>query len=152
METPSKEEGSPSGATDLRSSPLVLVVDDDADICQFISEALTAEGYRTAVAPDGQSALESVADVQPDLILLDVQMPKLDGWHVLQQLRAQAGPHQPIVVMTGRYEGQERALGSGAQGYLAKPFDLDDLLECVDLHSKITMENNMTERIRGHDA
>jgi CheY-like chemotaxis protein len=130
---------------------LVLVVDDDPTVCQFISEALEAEGYNTAVASDGNSAFAALADFTPDLILLDVQMPGIDGWDVLRQLRAQAGPHQPIVVMTGRYEGQEQALSSGAQGYLAKPFNLSDLLDCVDLHSSIKMENDLRERLHGHD-
>jgi two-component system OmpR family response regulator len=126
---------------------VVLVVDDDDSLCQFIADALGPEGYTTVRAADGQAALSAVEVTAPDLILLDVQMPGIDGWEVLQQLRAKAGPHRPIVVMTGQYEGQERALGSGAQGYLAKPFDLDDLFECVDLHSSITMEGNPTERL-----
>ncbi len=126
---------------------VVLVVDDDAALCQFIADALEPEGYKTVRAGDGQAALTAVEVAAPDLILLDVHLPGTDGWDVLQQLRAKAGPHRSIVVMTGQYEGQEQALGSGAQGYLAKPFDLDDLLECVDLHSSITMEANLTERL-----
>jgi CheY-like chemotaxis protein len=134
-----------------RRQRTVLVVDDDAALRQFVSDALDAEGYRIVQASDGSSALAAVETAKPDLILLDVQMPGIDGWDVLRQLRAKAGPHQPIVVMTGQYTGQERALSTGAQGYLAKPFDLDDLLSCVDLHSGITMETNMTERMATHE-
>jgi CheY-like chemotaxis protein len=126
---------------------LILVVDDDPSVCQFICEALDTEGYATVTASDGTSAFAALADTIPDLILLDVHMPGIDGWDVLQQLRAKAGPHQPIVVMTGRYEGQERALSSGAQGYLAKPFDLSDLLDCVELHSSIEMGSDSGERL-----
>ena len=128
------------------SERVVLVVDDDAALCEFITDALKAEGYRAVCARDGRSALAAVETTIPDLILLDVRLPGIDGWDVLRQLRAKAGPQQPIVIMTGEYEGQDQALGSGAQGYLAKPFGLDDLLECVDLHSRITMDSNLGER------
>lgn len=134
--------GAPSG-----NQRLVLVVDDDAALGGFITHALEAEGYRCLRTSDGHSALAAVAETKPDLILLDVHMPGIDGWSVISALRARAGPHQPIVVMTGQYEGQERALASGAQGYLAKPFDLDDLIACVDLHSGLRMENNLSEQL-----
>ena len=137
----------PQTHTDKGAERVVLVVDDDAALCQFIADALEPEGYKTVRAADGHAALAAVEVSMPDLILLDVQMPGIDGWDVLGQLRAKAGPQRSIVVMTGQYEGQERALESGAQGYLAKPFDLDDLLECVDLHSSIKMENGLTERL-----
>ncbi len=127
----------------------VLVVDDDAGVRSFIADALAGEGYRVVEAPDGPAALRAVSVAAPDLILLDVQLPGIDGWDVLRQLRASAGPHQPIVVMTGQYSGQEKALGTGAQGYLAKPFELEDLIECVDLHAHLTIENNLSERMGG---
>jgi CheY-like chemotaxis protein len=141
----SRTEAPPGGRVERQR--VVLVVDDDAAVRGFIAEALGGEGYRVVEAADGQGALDAVEAAPPDLILLDVNMPGIDGWDVLQELRAKAGPHQPIVVMTGQYSGQERALGTGAQGYLAKPFDLDDLIECVDLHSHLTIESNLSERI-----
>jgi CheY-like chemotaxis protein len=146
---PSRTKAAPGGKPDRQR--IVLVVDDDAAIRGFIAEALGGEGYQVMEAADGQGALDAVEITTPDLILLDVQMPGIDGWDVLRHLRAKAGPHQPIVVMTGQYSGQERALGTGAQGYLAKPFDLDDLIECVDLHAHLTIENNLTERM-GHSG
>lgn len=142
----------PGRHTDKGAQRVVLVVDDDASLCRFIADALEPEGYKTVRAADGRTALTAVDVANPDLILLDVNMPGIDGWDVLSQLRAKAGPHRAIVVMTGQYEGQERALESGAQGYLAKPFDLDDLLESVDLHSRIKMENNLTERLGTSEA
>jgi two-component system, OmpR family, response regulator len=126
---------------------VILVVDDDPTLSQFVADALEPEGYRTVRVANGEAAIAAVEVAKPDLILLDVQMPGINGWDVLRQLRAQAGPHQPIVVMTGQYAGQEQALGSGAQGYLAKPFDLDDLIECVDLHSSIKIEGDLQERL-----
>jgi len=143
----SRERQPIPGGTDVPVRRVVLVVDDDPSVCQFICEALDAEGYDTVTASDGGSAFSALADTTPDLILLDVHMPGIDGWDVLRQLRTKAGPHQPIVVMTGRYEGQDRALSSGAQGYLAKPFDLSDLLDCVELHSSIKIENDLRERM-----
>lgn len=126
---------------------VVLVVDDDDALCEFIIDALGAEGYKTLRASDGRAALEAERSSAPDLILLDVNVPGGNGWEVLRQLRAQAGPQRAIVVMTGQYEGQDQALSSGAQGYLGKPFGLDDLLECVDLHSRIRIETDQTERL-----
>lgn len=141
---------------------LIVIVDDDPGICSFVSETLRDAGYQTVCANDGGTALAIVQQHQPDLILLDVQMPGLDGWDVLAQLRSAAGPKQPIVIMTGQYAGQERALGSGAQGYLAKPFTLDDLLASVDLHAGIRMAENVNDELltdsghgndrSGHDA
>jgi two-component system OmpR family response regulator len=146
LESDNKSQ-SPTGA-----QRVILIVDDDEALRVFVADVLEAEGYRTVGAADGREALAAVETANPDLILLDVHMPEIDGWDVMRQLRAKAGPHRPIVVMTGRYEGQEQALGSGAQGYLAKPFDLDDLIECVDLHSQIHMESNLTERLGTTDA
>jgi CheY-like chemotaxis protein len=131
---------------------VVLVVDDDPALRQFVADALDSEGFRTVRASNGEAALAAVEVSRPDLILLDVNMPGIDGWDVLRRLRAKAGPHQPIVVMTGQYAGQEQALSSGAQGYLAKPFDLDDLIECVDLHSSIKIEGNLDERLGTSEA
>ena len=122
------------------------MVDDDADICRFISTALAGAGYRAVCASSGDAALTAVETEKPDLVLLDVHMPGIDGWHVLDQLRARGGPQQAIVMMTGQYEGQDRALASGAQGYLAKPFDLDELLACVDLHPSLLIESDSDER------
>jgi len=129
----------------------VLVVDDDPAIRQFVTDALEESGYRVRAAADGDSALAAVENERPELILLDIRMPGIDGWDVLNQLRSAAGPHCPIVIMTGQYEGQDQALGSGAQGYLAKPFELDDLLECVELHVGLHISSNLTEELPAHD-
>lgn len=123
----------------------VLVVDDDASIRGFVSEALGEEGYEVVQAANGSQALELVAERAPDLILLDVRMPGVDGWQVLDELRSAAGPQTPVVVMTASFTGQDRALQSGAQGYLAKPFELGDLVECVDLHSRLRLSADLSE-------
>ena len=123
----------------------ILVVDDDASIRTFVEHALGDAGYDVALAANGEQALADVAAAAPHLILLDVRMPGVDGWQVLDALRSAAGDQTPVVVMTAEYTGQEQALASGAQGYLAKPFELDDLLDCVDLHSSLRLDMAMQE-------
>ena len=118
----------------------VLVVDDERDILSFVRDALTDEGYEVTVATSGEEALRAVAERRPDLIMLDVNLPGVDGWEVLSHLRAAAGEQTPVVVMTGGYLAQEQALASGAQGYLGKPFDLDDLISSVAAHAGLPME------------
>ena len=124
-----------------KRSRSVLVVDDDPLICWIITYALEEAGYHVICATDGGSALAVAASERLDLLLLDIMMPGIDGWAVLSQLRSDAGPQPPIVIMTAAYDEQDRSLASGAQGYLAKPFSLDDLLECVDLHAGLHVAN-----------
>jgi two-component system OmpR family response regulator len=77
---------------------------------------------------------------RPDLIMLDVNLPGVDGWGVLNELRAAAGEQTPVVVMTGGFLAQEQALASGAQGYLGKPFELDELINAVGAHVGLPMD------------
>jgi len=123
----------------------VLVVDDDLEIRRFIQAALADAGYVVQLAASGTEALAAVERSRTDLILLDVRMPGVDGWQVLDELRSAAGEHTPVVVMTASFTGQDKALRSGAQGYLAKPFELTDLLECVDLHSRLALDAGLRE-------
>jgi CheY-like chemotaxis protein len=123
----------------------ILIVDDDASIRAFILSALSDAGYDAAAVANGEEALAALAQMQPHLILLDVRMPGVDGWQVLDTLRSATGEQTPVVVMTAEYSGQEQALASGAQGYLAKPFELEDLLDCVDLHSSLRLDVALRE-------
>lgn len=125
----------------------VLVVDDDEAIRHAITEALTAEGYTVHSVAGGAEAIAIAQREQPGLILLDVNMPRVDGWEVLDELRATAGPQTPVVVMTAGYEAQDRALASGAQGYLAKPFELDDLFSAVDAHAGLRVQSGREEAV-----
>ncbi len=110
----------------------VLVVDDDRTILGTVQDALVSEGYTVHSAASGEEALAAVERQRPDLIMLDVNMPQVDGWEVLSRLRAAAGQQTPVVVMTAGYNAQDQALASGAQGYLGKPFDLLELLDLVE--------------------
>ena len=111
--------------------PLVLVVDDDPDILDAICDILDAEGYRVSRARHGQEALEQVDHELPDVILLDLMMPVMDGVAFSHALRKRpAGGDVPIVVISADGNPQ-RATAVGAVGYLAKPFDIDALLAQV---------------------
>jgi CheY-like chemotaxis protein len=109
----------------------VLVVDDDDSIREFVSVALTDEGYDVLTAADGAEALETVRRRMPGVILLDMRMPVMDGWEFSRAYRASPEPHAPIVVVTAARDVEDRARQIEADGYLAKPFDLDDLLAIV---------------------
>ena len=123
------------------STARVLVVDDDVDICRLIECTLGDAGFAVESVPDGTAALQTVQRARPNLILLDVHMPGLDGWQVLAELRAATGRQTPVVVMTAGFAAQEQALATGAQGFLGKPFDLDDLLAAVEAHAGLLVEN-----------
>ena len=111
--------------------PRVLVVDDDAGIRDLLDLALTNAGYAVALAEDGAAALAMVEAVAPDVILLDMRMPVLDGWAFAEAYRRRPGRRAPIVVMTAARDAPGSAAEIAATGYLAKPFDLAELLACV---------------------
>jgi two-component system response regulator MprA len=106
----------------------VLVVDDDPAVLSGLRRALTLEGYAVAVATRGEEALALAADQPPDLVVLDVMLPDLDGLTVCQRLRDGAAP--PILLLTAKDTVPDRVAGldSGADDYLVKPFALDELL------------------------
>jgi two-component system chemotaxis response regulator CheY len=111
---------------------MVLVVDDDPDILDAICDILGGEGYRVARARHGGEALERVDELRPDLILLDLMMPVMDGLtfaHTLRERRLE--PEIPIVVISADGNPQ-KAASVGARGFLAKPFDIDALLGYVE--------------------
>jgi DNA-binding response OmpR family regulator len=109
----------------------VLVVDDDAGIREMVTLALTDAGYAVATAADGQAALALVGQFRPDVILLDMRMPVMDGWAFAQAYRAQADPQVPIIVCTAARDAAASAAQIAAAAYLAKPFNVEDLLACV---------------------
>lgn len=116
-------------------SARVLVVDDDRGIREFVRTVLLDEGYEVAEANDGQAALQRTAEVRPDLILLDMRMPVMDGWEFARAYRSRPGPHAPIVIVTAALDVARDAREIGADGFLSKPFQLDDLLQLVAQHA-----------------
>lgn len=113
----------------------VLVVDDDRGIREFVRTVLADEGYAVTEATDGQEALERVEAQRPDVILLDMRMPVMDGWEFARTYRQRPGPHAPIVIVTAALDVAKDAKEIGADGFLAKPFQLDDLLDLVQRHA-----------------
>ena len=109
----------------------VLVVDDDAAIRQFIQMALEGSGYEVATAEDGQEALAAVRASPPRIILLDMRMPVMDGWAFTRAYRETPPPHAPIVVLTAARDAGEYASDVDADAFLAKPFNLRELLGLV---------------------
>ncbi|MGI5836393.1 MAG: response regulator [Chloroflexota bacterium] len=109
----------------------VLVVDDEWDLQELISIVLRQEGYGVARAADGGDALKSVERSMPDLILLDMKMPGVDGWSFASEFRKKHGFHVPIVVLTASEDAKESADEIGANDWLGKPFDLDRLVSTV---------------------
>jgi CheY-like chemotaxis protein len=98
----------------------VLVVDDDQEVRRFLSRLLVAEGYSVQLAEDGEAALAAIAAHEPDLVSLDLVMPRLDGWGVLERLKDMADP-PPIILLTGiGYEGNERSLSPVVVGIVHK--------------------------------
>jgi two-component system, chemotaxis family, chemotaxis protein CheY len=114
------------------NSNVVLVVDDDPDILEALSEILEAEGFEIRRARNGKEALEKLEPEPPQLILLDLMMPVMDGWEFAQRMRQRPGVATiPIIVLSADRNVGSKATDIGAVGHLAKPFELNDLLEMV---------------------
>jgi DNA-binding response OmpR family regulator len=119
-----------SGAAADRDQPLVLAADDDEDILDLVAFRLERSGYTVIVARDGEEALELAAKELPDLAVLDVMMPKLDGFEVTRRLRAEEDMRRmPIILLTARSQDADVQQGfeAGADDYLRKPFSPDEL-------------------------
>jgi excisionase family DNA binding protein len=118
-----------SGPTGQASGPLVLVVDDDARLREYMRVNLEIEGYTVREAENADQALVAITDLAPDLVLLDVVMPGVDGWELLQKLQERHGSI-PVIMFSGKVdefsaaEAEER----GARGFVGKPFDPQELL------------------------
>ena len=109
----------------------ILVVDDDASVREVIAAVLEDEGFGVVTATNGREALDRIAERRPDVVLLDLQMPIMSGWEVLQELRA-AQCEVPIVFMSAGYRVKTEAERHHADGYIAKPFDLNQLIRVVE--------------------
>ena len=112
----------------------VLVVEDDEDLAELVEMILTDVGYEVRTAGDGAAALELVRARMPGVVLLDMRMPVMNGWEFAREFRARFGRAAPIVVVTAAENARARAEEIGAEGWLEKPFDVDDVLRMVALH------------------
>ena len=99
----------------------ILVVDDDVNICELLRLYLEKEGYTVSIVNDGESAVKSFGEIQPDLMLLDIMLPRLDGWQVCREIRKFSD--KPIIMLTAKGETFDKVLGLelGADDYVVKP-------------------------------
>jgi DNA-binding response OmpR family regulator len=109
--------------------PAVLVVEDDPDIGKLLMLLLTRAGIDAVLRTDGSSGLAAVGELEPDLVVLDVGLPVLDGWQVLDAIRAD-GPRPLVLLLSAHAQeaDRERGLALGADGFVLKPFDNDALV------------------------
>jgi DNA-binding response OmpR family regulator len=113
----------------------VLVVEDDPDLLALMDMILSDAGYRVRTAPEGRAALELIAQEMPALILLDMRMPGMNGWEFARAFRDRHRRGAPIVVVTAAEDARARAEEIAADGWLAKPFDLEDVVAAAERHA-----------------
>jgi DNA-binding response OmpR family regulator len=116
------------------SAKKILIVDDEVDLVETVRFPLEMEGYRVLVSYNGEDALNQARKENPDLILLDLMLPKLDGYKVCRLLKFDDRyKHIPILMLTAKTQEKDKALGmeTGANEYITKPFEMDDLLKKV---------------------
>lgn len=119
-----------AAAAEVRKRPVVLVADDDPDILQLVAFRLERAGYDVVQAADGEEALRLATELQPDLAVLDVMMPKLTGYDVTRRIReGEATSRMPVILLSARVQEDDVARGfeAGADDYLTKPFSPQEL-------------------------
>ena len=110
----------------------VLIVEDDRNIAELLQMYLEKEGYAVTIAPDGGKGLEKFRAIKPDLVLLDVMMPVMDGWSVCKAIRAES--QTPVIMLTAKGETDDKVTGlrSGADDYVTKPFEMKEVLARIE--------------------
>ena len=130
----------------------ILICDDDVDICRSMELLFASEGFAVYKAGDGLEALELMNNVRPDIIILDVMMPKLDGINALLKLRQQY--HIPVILLSAKSEIEDKVLGlnAGADDYMTKPFNTFELVARVKSHLRRVSEfsRNFDQPQEGH--
>jgi excisionase family DNA binding protein len=124
------DRSGPGGGT--QTGPLVLIVDDDERVREYVRVNLEMEGYTVREAGNADEGLAVLEEVSPDLVLLDVMMPEVDGWEMLRRVQERHGVGAiPVVMFSGKVDegAAEEATARGAQGFLGKPFDPQQLIE-----------------------
>ena len=118
-----------------RREPVVLVVDDEEHITELVAMGLGYNGFEVAKASTGREALDAIGKVRPDLVVLDVMLPDLDGFEVAKRLRQRegAGTHLPVIFLTARDTTHDKVSGLriGGDDYVTKPFSIEELIERV---------------------
>ena len=116
------------------SAERILIVDDDESIRQIVRLCLADEGFDVREAANGQAALDALAHFAPDLILLDLRMPVMDGWEFSRRYAELPGEHVPVIAFVAALNAEQECAMLRAASIVTKPFDLDDLLAAVRRH------------------
>ncbi len=117
----------------------ILMVDDEVDLVETVRFPLEMEGYHVLVSYNGEDALNQARKENPDLIILDIMLPKLDGYKVCRLLKFdERYKHIPIIMLTAKTQEKDKLLGkeTGADEYITKPFEIDELMEKVKNYLK----------------
>ncbi len=127
------------------SSAKILVVDDDLNICELLRLYLEKEGYTVVIANDGVTAVTTFQEESPDLVLLDIMLPRLDGWQVCREIRKFSD--NPIIMLTAKGEVFDKVLGLelGADDYVVKPFDTKEIIARVKAVLRRAAKNPVDE-------
>lgn len=125
----------------------ILIVDDDENIYELLRLYLEKDGFDTVVAGDGEQAVEYAAKYSPDLILLDIMLPKLDGWQVCREIRKTS--ETPIIMLTAKGETFDKILGLelGADDYVSKPFDTKEVIARIKAVLRRTHDSDKSSQI-----
>lgn len=124
----------------------VLIVEDDANIAELLHLYLEKEGFQTQVAKDGGKGIELFRSFQPDLVLLDIMLPVMDGWSVLKKIRE--GGKTPVIMLTAKGETEDKVSGleQGADDYIVKPFEMKELIARINAVLRRTEIPNDTSK------
>jgi len=143
-----RQAGVPAERRGVSTAPTILVVDDERNIVELVRLYLRSEGYQVEVAYDGREALDKASTLHPDLVVLDVMMPEMNGYEVTRRLR-QDGGKTPVIMLTAKGEDAEKVEGLelGADDYLAKPFNPRELVARVRAVLRRTQEPDRATRV-----
>ena len=121
----------------------ILIVEDDSELAKIMQLELSHEGFSTKLAGDGRTALEKISESNPDLVLLDVMLPRLSGLEVLRKIRNEIDEDLPVILVTARGETIDKVdgLNSGADDYISKPFKIEELLARMNAVLRRTQKN-----------
>jgi len=119
------------------SKKRILIVDDEPDITETLKFLMESEGFETIIALDGEEALKKAREENPDIMILDVMLPKINGYKVCRLLKFDSKyKHIPILMVTARSQEEDKIIGeeTGADEYITKPFDINEILEKIHFY------------------
>ena len=130
------------------SKEKILVVDDDVNICELLRLYIERDDYQVVIANDGEQAVEIFNREQPDLVLLDIMLPKMDGWQVCKEIRKTS--NRPIIMLTAKGELFDKILGLelGADDYIIKPFGAKEVIARIHAVLRRTSTNEEKEKVK----